>query len=173
MEDIWKIFRESLPEAIGGISVIIIVGIASFIWTRIRKYQKSPMFDVYLSYPVVDRPIVKQFATTLENFGVKVFYDQKLKPGEKFQKVLDRELSRVPAIGFCITPATQRAQGVLDEISKALGREEGTTTLIPIVMPGATIADIPDRLKGFMAVNFGGGFDDQEITKLVERLGRS
>src|SRR5262245_9355052 len=125
MENIWKVLRDSLPEAIGGICVAIIIGIATVIWSKIQKRRKNSLrenslFDVYLSYPAVDRLMVKQFVYKLEDFGVKVFYDLKIKAGEDFQKVLDREMRRTPAIGFCITPATQSAQGVLDEISKAV-----------------------------------------------------
>jgi hypothetical protein len=39
-------------------------------------------------------------------------------------------------------------------------------------MPGAAIANLPDPLKKFMAVDLGSGLDVVRIAELVKRLGR-
>ncbi len=171
MEELLEILRDSIPEAIGGLTVAVIVALTVWMRSKRRVGKPRPKYDVYISYPVRDRPVVQQLVDALEARGLNVFWDMKIELGEDYQNVLDSELTRASAVGFCITPSAGAARGVLDEISKALARAPSeSVTLIPIVMPGASVADIPDRLSRFWAVNLANGINGIEIDALVKRL---
>ena len=56
------------------------------------------MADIFISYARSDRPRAKALAEVLQELGYEVWWDLEIVPGERFSKVIDKELEEAKCV---------------------------------------------------------------------------
>jgi len=157
-----------------GVLVTLLAVLVPLIYHRFSAKRSRPQrtYDIYLSYPVVDRKDVQALAQALEAMGLEVFMDTKLASGDDWQAGLDAALRASRAVGFCITPNSRSASGQQQEIGKATGIEPERIRIIPILFPGADFSDLPNGLQRFMVVDLRSGITAAALTSILSAVSK-
>jgi hypothetical protein len=127
-------------------------------------------FDVFLSHNSSDKPQVRVIAEALKKNGLKVWLDEwELPPGSLWQQALEAGLTASRTVAVLVGPA---GVGRWEEPEILAAIDESTRRnkrLIPVLLPGASRAQIEDRafLRQHMWVEFKGDLADPEP---IERL---
>lgn len=88
------------------------------------------MADVFISYASAEKDRAKLVAESLEAAGFSVWWDRALKPGETFDKVIQREIEAAKAVIVLWTRASVESQWVREEADHGRQRD----MLIPLLM---------------------------------------
>lgn len=92
------------------------------------------MADVFVSYASSEKDKARLVAESLEAAGFSVWWDRALKPGETFDKVIQREIDQAKAIVVLWTKASVESQWVREEADVGRQRE----ALVPLLMDEVT-----------------------------------
>src|SRR5437899_386046 len=109
-------------------------------------------YDLFLSYSRADAPVaqlVQLLAADLSDLGVRIWLDQwELVPGQNWGESLKQAMELSGAIGICISPGSTNKWNE-EELGQALTLRQlhPRFTLIPILLPGTSPADIPAVLR--------------------------
>ena len=115
------------------------------------------MSDVFISYSSRDREFADGLAKSLEEWGHRVFYDQKLKAGEKWPARLDEELRRAQFVLVLLSPDYLKSPWATSELERsALLEAEGKARLIPLLIRPTPI---PPFLRDKYYADFSGDVD--------------
>ncbi|NDC57863.1 MAG: toll/interleukin-1 receptor domain-containing protein [Alphaproteobacteria bacterium] len=88
------------------------------------------MADVFVSYASSEKDKARVVAESLEAAGFSVWWDRALKPGETFDKVIQREIEQAKAIVVLWSKASVDSQWVREEADVGRQRE----ALVPLLM---------------------------------------
>lgn len=88
------------------------------------------MADVFVSYASAEKDKARLVAESLEAAGFSVWWDRALKPGETFDKVIQREIEQAKAIVVIWTKTSVDSQWVREEAD--VGRQRDA--LVPLLM---------------------------------------
>jgi hypothetical protein len=86
------------------------------------------MADIFISYAKPDRTIVAALSDELKRQGYTVWYDENLRPGQLWRRVIKTEIEQCRALIAVWTEESAKSQFVLDEVDKA-------NTLEKLVIP--------------------------------------
>jgi len=130
-------------------------------------------YDIYLSYSKKDREKVAELVLHLANGGIRVFWDNMIRPGEMIRAAVERELRRCKAIGFCIGSDARESKTMINEFLDSLSLERHSILRIPILLPGSLKSDIPLRLQEFQYLDISAGFHDKNVASIIASIKRS
>ena len=106
-------------------------------------------FDVFVSSSGTDKAIVQTLADELRDRGLNPWVDAaNILPGQVWQEEIERTLPQVRAVVLLLAHSKARPwQNV--EVAAALDQaaRQGTA-IIPVLMPGADVSDLPPFLRG-------------------------
>ena len=124
--------------------------------------ETSPTYDVFLSYSRSDAVEVQGLAQLLRASGLRIWFDQwELVPGQVWaDAVADAARSSLTAL-VCIGPSG-RSTRQWHELSSVLGDDlasRGPHRVIPILLPGADAASLPNSLHALSWVDFRNGLE--------------
>jgi len=118
--------------------------------------------DIFISYKREDRAQAQILAEALARRGWDVWWDPRLRSGEHFDEVIERELQSVRRVIVLWSSLSVQSQFVKDEASYAL--ELGK--LMPVLLERV---DLPFRFKRLHTVDFS-GWSGAEDSLAFERL---
>ncbi|HPJ85048.1 MAG TPA: toll/interleukin-1 receptor domain-containing protein, partial [Methanothrix sp.] len=121
-------------------------------------------YDLFVSYNQQDRKIVEQLASELVDARLRIWFDKwELVPGSAWHSRFEQAITQSTAIGICIGP-----EGLGDfDVWALLIKQNPSHLIIPILLPGSDIKDIPTALNEIEFVDFRGGIKNiEEIKKL-------
>ena len=135
--------------------------------TTIKQRLKDAAFDVFLCHNSQDKPAVRELAQNLKDLGLLAWIDEEqLLPGDVVQEKLERAIRRAGAVIVCIGPhGLGRWQQVeyhtvyerLIDLSEKDGdggfRTSDQLRVIPVLLPGAEVKQIPGFLKRHVRVD--------------------
>jgi nucleotide-binding universal stress UspA family protein len=130
--------------------------------------QMDP-YDVFVSYNSADRAFVDKVVTELERHNLNPWYDQRqLRVGESWLDAITQQINQVrSALVFIGTHGMGNWQE--PEIKwMVLKLREKRRPVIPVIMPGATPANIPLFLREFSAVDYN--TDRDATTRIIEAI---
>jgi hypothetical protein len=135
---------------------------------------KVTAMQVFISHAAADESIAKKVAAVLEREKFKVWYDQRILPGQNWAEEIAKALRESRAMVVLLTPAALSSERVHREIQYALGNETYSHRLIPVIVgPPEKLPkkDIPWILREFQMFTLPErGGSDKEIRRIAEVL---
>lgn len=107
------------------------------------------MSDIFISYKREDQTEAKALAESLEKIGWTVWWDPQLRAGERFDEVIERELSNAKLVIVIWSRRAIQSQYVKDEATYALGLNK----LIPVAIDDVSL---PFRFQGLHTISLAG-----------------
>jgi len=93
------------------------------------------MTDVFVSYSTKDREFVHRLVRDLENAGLRVFFDQRVTPGESWAETLANAIEAARFLLVVLTPDYLSSKWAQEELKVGLLREsEGRASVIPLMV---------------------------------------
>ena len=99
------------------------------------------MEDIFISYKREEQEKARQLAAALEKQGWSVWWDPKLRGGERFDDVIQQALTDARCVIALLSPQALQSTYVMNETRYALRRNK----LIPVVIESV---DLPFDLEG-------------------------
>jgi cellulose biosynthesis protein BcsQ len=106
------------------------------------ELSQSRAHEIYISHVREDRAISQKLATALEERGWSVFWNLQLRAGERFDDVIERELSLAKCVIVLWSERSVQSDYVRDEATYALELNK----LVPVIIGNVPI---PFRFKRF------------------------
>src|SRR3989304_3710408 len=130
-------------------------------------------YDIFLSYSVSDSKEVETLASILSDKGLRVWFDKwTLVPGASWLDEIQAAISNSNCIGFCIG-ASSRSKWIDTELQRGMEKKIKDTQfrIIPILLPGAKLNNIPEYLRNYQLIDFRKGFENEkEINRLIATI---
>jgi hypothetical protein len=144
-----------------------------FLRTQRREVETPPSearadYDVFLSYSVEDREKVSELVKHLVANGVRVFWDNAVRPGEDVSVALERGIRRSSVVAFCISENTRESKGAMRELEMAMTRLK--SRVIPIILPGSSPRYVPIELRKLQWLDMSSGFNKDSIFSLIQAV---
>ena len=83
---------------------------------------------IFISYSRGDRAYVDELAAHLRRAGVEVWYDYEMATGERFAKIIEKQIDACAALIVVMTPEGADSHWVGAELTHALNRQK---TVLP------------------------------------------
>ncbi|MBT2408667.1 MULTISPECIES: TIR domain-containing protein [unclassified Streptomyces] len=120
-------------------------------------------YDVFLSYNSQDLHSVQEIADQLEARGIRPFHDVRhLVPGTPLQESIETALMASEAVAVIMGGAglgPWHAEEMRIAVDRAI-RQQSDTRVIPVLLPGADLDDLPPFLARRLAVDLRRGTGD-------------
>lgn len=107
------------------------------------------MSDIFISYKREDQTEARALAESLEQVGWTVWWDPQLRAGERFDEVIERELTNAKCVIVIWSRRAVQSQYVKDEATYALERNK----LIPVAIDEVSP---PFRFQGLHTISLAG-----------------
>ncbi len=135
--------------------------------TTITQRRKDAAFDVFLCHNSQDKPAVRELAQNLNDLGLLAWIDEaRLLPGDVVQEKLERAIRRAGAVIVCIGPhglghwkqveyhsVYERLIDLSENDGDSGFRTSDQLRVIPVLLPGAEVKQIPAFLKRHVRVD--------------------
>jgi len=132
------------------------------------------MSDIFISYKREEQATARKLANALESEGWTVWWDPKLRAGERFNDVIERALKESKCVVVMWSKRSVESSYVKDEATYALAREK----LVPVKIE--EVEELPFRFHGLHTpslVGWDGSQESSEFGRLIDDisaiLGRS
>lgn len=123
--------------------------------------------DVFLSYASTDRALARALAERLADAGMAVWWDRQIRPGERFEQVIETAIDDSRCVVVLWSEASLASDWVRAEAMEGLDRG----SLVPVLIEPTRI---PLAFRPLNAVNLVGwpyAHDPVEFERLCERIG--
>lgn len=121
--------------------------------------------DLFVSYNSLDVEVVEPLVDLLREGGIQVFIDRDMSPGSLWPKKLRTALAQSRSVAFFLGPHGL-GRGQVEEIISLIGTSDDRP-IIPVLLPGANPADLPDSLKNRIWVDFRLGPDNSKAFDIL------
>ena len=124
------------------------------------------MSDIFISYKREEQARARTLANALESEGWTVWWDPKLRAGERFNDVIEKALRESKCVVVMWSKRSVESPYVRDEATYALNRNK----LVPITIENV---ELPFRFEGLHTpslLEWDGSKDFSEFRKLVEDI---
>jgi formylglycine-generating enzyme required for sulfatase activity len=125
------------------------------------------MSDIFISYKREDQPIARKLADALEGEGWTVWWDPKLRAGERFNDVIERALRESKCVVVMWSKRSVESQYVKHEANYALKRNK----LVPVMIEEDV--ELPFRFEDLHTpslLDWDGSKDSSEFQRLVDDI---
>jgi hypothetical protein len=129
-------------------------------------------WQVFLSYHSADRAAVEEIAVELRRQGIRAWFDEwELIAGEPFQPRLAEVLRHSESIAVFVGPGPkgpwQAAEVQLAINRQIAGNSPQRQRVIPVLLPGGQLEDVPDFLEINTLVRFPFTKDPEALRRLI------
>lgn len=125
-------------------------------------------YDAFISYPNESRRDVLKIVESISQAGIKVFYDEEIRPGERWADVIARSLSSAGTLLFCIGRGTSSSGWQIEELQAMANRSN--VRIIPILLPGSDPHDVPLALREVQWLDLREGISPGGLDGLIAAL---
>lgn len=133
----------------------------------------SSQYDVFLCYNWLERDAAAWLERRLLDQGLRVFRDDReLVAGANLPRYIPKIIRSSPACAVLLGPSgSGKWQGLEIDVAVHKCAEDPSYKVIPVLLPGTNLNDVPDALRHFSNVNFSQGIQDEEqFRKLVDGI---
>jgi hypothetical protein len=130
-------------------------------------YMTVSQVEAFLSYSAADVAIAEQVARELQSLNISVWWDRRLKLGDRWAQAIRESLDRATAVLVLVTPASMESHWVELEWSQALSQAK---TVIPI-LTGITFSEFRRKspLSQLQAIRYEPG-DSASLQTIAQRI---
>ncbi len=137
------------------------------------RQEAAKSYDLFISYGRDDVNHVRKIVDRLVKEDLSVFFDvASLMPGQRWDAEIRSALSSAKAVLVCLGSEERKLGFINQEIKIALDvvdtLPEGSTFIIPVLLPGADPDSVPTNLAQFQWLDMRQGINDQAV-KLIKR----
>lgn len=128
--------------------------------------------NVFISYASSDRDIADGLADTLSEYGLEVWLDENVLPGENWAKKVGEALEEADALVVILSSDSEGRQNMRREISFAMGNKRFKNKLIPVYRGDKKKIEesgIPWALKERLGIHLNEYSDQEDAFKEVAR----
>jgi hypothetical protein len=122
------------------------------------------MSDIFISYKREEQATARNLANALETQGWSVWWDPKLRAGERFNDVIEKALKESKCVVVMWSKRSVESQYVKDEATYALNRNK----LVPVMIEEV---ELPFRFEGLHTPSLI-GWDGSKPSRSFEGLSR-
>lgn len=124
------------------------------------------MSDIFLGYKSEDQPRAKIIAEAIESQGYSVWWDPKIPPGKKWEKVIEEELRIAKCVVVLWSEESVKSDWVKDEAGYGKKRE----ILIPILIDKVEIPLGFGQTQAARLIDWQGAMPNPEFDKLLKSI---
>ena len=124
------------------------------------------MSDIFISYKREDQATARKLANALESEGWTVWWDPKLRAGERFNDVIESALNEAKCVIVLWSKRSVQSLYVKDEATHALNRKK----LVPVTIEQVELPFRFEELHTPSLFNWDGSKDFSEFRRLVEDI---
>lgn len=124
------------------------------------------MADIFISYSSEDKTRVKIVAEALERKGWSVWWDRQIPVGQRFDTVIEQELSESKCVVVIWTQRSANSEWVKNEASDAAQRN----ILVPLLLEDVKIPLAFRRIEAARLIGWSGEPDHPELTILFNAV---
>jgi TIR domain-containing protein len=124
------------------------------------------MSDIFISYKREDQATARKLANALESEGWTVWWDPKLRAGERFNDVIESALNEAKCVIVLWSKHSVQSLYVKDEATHALKRKK----LVPVTIQQVELPFRFEELHTPSLFNWDGSKDFSEFRRLVEDI---
>ena len=124
------------------------------------------MSDIFISYKREDQATARKLANALEGEGWTVWWDPKLRAGERFNDVIENALNEAKCVIVLWSKRSVQSLYVKDEATHALKRKK----LVPVTIQQVELPFRFEELHTPSLFNWDGSKDFSEFRRLVEDI---
>ena len=125
------------------------------------------MSDIFISYKREDQATARQLANALESEGWTVWWDPKLRAGERFNDVIEKALNEAKCVIVLWSKRSVQSLYVKDEATHALNRKK----LVPVTIEQVELPFRFEELHTPSLFDWDGSRDFSEFRRL--EIGRA
>ncbi len=103
-------------------------------------------YDVFLSHAKEDKEWVKEFAATLEDAGVHVWFDREIEPGQEWERAIEEALRDSSTLVLILTSHNLKSRWMFFEVGAAIADHK---KIIPILAQDIEMSQLPTFMKSF------------------------
>ena len=137
-----------------------------------RSEAKGLIMKVFINHASVDADLARKVADALQEAGMEVWYDLHVLPGDNWAAEAGKALEESDAMVILMTHASLLSDHVQRAISYALGKEEYSARVIPVLAASKeSLPKYPWILNVFQMIDLTAYPDEQEgIHKIAALL---
>jgi MTH538 TIR-like domain (DUF1863). len=124
------------------------------------------MSDIFISYKREDQATARKLANALESEGWTVWWDPKLRAGERFNDVIESALNEAKCVVVLWSKRSVQSLYVKDEATHALKRKK----LVPVTIEQVELPFRFEELHTPSLLNWDGSKEFSEFRRLVEDI---
>ena len=124
------------------------------------------MADVFISYSSLDRDWVHVLADGLKQYGLDVWFDPEIKPGQDYRQIIRSALDSAKCVIVVWSEKSAESVWVQSEASQALSRN----ILIPLVHQNARIPMPFDAIQSADMEGWDGDILDKRFQSLLSGI---
>jgi len=124
------------------------------------------MSDIFISYKREDQATARKLADALESEGWTVWWDPKLRAGERFNDVIEKALKESKCVVVMWSKRSVESLYVKDEATYALNRNK----LVPVMIEGVELPFRFEDLHTPSLLGWDGSKDFSQFRRLVEDI---
>ena len=121
------------------------------------------MIDIFISYKREEQPQARMIADALEKKGWTVWWDPKIRAGERFDDVIERALIESKCVVVLWSKQSIVSQYVKDEATYALNRNK----LVPILIEDVNLPFRFERINTVQLIDWDGSDKFPGFQKLI------
>lgn len=117
--------------------------------------MREGRFNFFISHASNNSADVRRIAESLRERGLSIWLDvDSLKPGDVWADKTFDAITESDAFVLFVSPRQKNSPSQLMELGAALIRShQEKFPLLPVLLPGATVADVPGPLKRFLPIS--------------------
>ncbi|MGD2100192.1 MAG: SUMF1/EgtB/PvdO family nonheme iron enzyme [Desulfobacterales bacterium] len=126
------------------------------------------MSDIFISYKREEQTVAKKLAEAFQKKGWSVWWDPKVRAGERFDDVIDKALKKSKCVVVLWSKLSVESQNVKDEAAYALNRQK----LVPIKIEEVDLPYRFERINTGLLIDWDGTATSAEFKKLVDDIAK-
>jgi TolB-like protein len=111
--------------------------------------QKLASYDIFVSYDSIDRDRVRPLMETLDKCGWSVWWDRKIRPGERYRRIIKKALDTAKAVLVVWSKESVRSNWVLAEAGEGKQRN----ILVPVAIDDI---ELPFQFRAIQTADLAG-----------------
>jgi hypothetical protein len=124
------------------------------------------MSDIFINYKREEQPVARKLADALESEGWTVWWDPKLRAGERFNDLIEKALKESKCVVVMWSKLSVESQYVKHEANYALRRNK----LVPVMIEEVELPFRFEDLHTLTLLEWDGSKDYSEFRRLVEDI---
>ncbi|MCB2262708.1 MAG: toll/interleukin-1 receptor domain-containing protein [Candidatus Thiosymbion ectosymbiont of Robbea hypermnestra] len=106
-------------------------------------------YDVFLSHAKEDKEWVREFAATLEDAGIHVWFDEEIEAGQEWERAIEEALRDSSTLVLILTPNNLNSHWMFFEVGAAIADHK---KIIPVLAQDIEMSQLPTFMSSYQII---------------------